>query len=96
MMNRPCSSLLAIVIAGSDISVLRQMGGRLFPDLGRARSTSQSVEGRPVGVTQLGIRLRVLIPETVAAHRARLARAGFARSAVWLRYFNFVSIVAFR
>jgi tRNA (cmo5U34)-methyltransferase len=38
----------------------------------------------------------VLIPETVAAHRARLERAGFARSAVWLRYFNFVSIIAIR
>ena len=38
----------------------------------------------------------VLVPESVAAHRARLERAGFARSAVWLRYFNFVSIIAFR
>ena len=37
----------------------------------------------------------VLIPETVAEHRARLERTGFARSAVWLRYFNFVSIIAF-
>ncbi len=38
----------------------------------------------------------VLVPETVAAHRARLAAAGFSHSAVWLRYFNFVSIVALR
>ena len=38
----------------------------------------------------------VLVPETVAAHRARLERAGFSRSAVWLRYFNFVSIIAIR
>ena len=38
----------------------------------------------------------VLIPETVAAHRNRLATAGFAHSAVWLRYFNFVSIVAIK
>jgi tRNA (cmo5U34)-methyltransferase len=38
----------------------------------------------------------VLVPESVAVHRARLQRAGFARSAVWLRYFNFVSIIAFR
>ncbi len=38
----------------------------------------------------------VLIPESVAAHRERLAQAGFSRSAVWLRYFNFVSIIAFR
>jgi tRNA (cmo5U34)-methyltransferase len=38
----------------------------------------------------------VLIPETVSAHRERLARAGFSNSGVWLRYFNFVSIVALR
>jgi len=38
----------------------------------------------------------VLIPETVAAHRKRLDRAGFAHSGVWLRYFNFVSIVAIK
>jgi tRNA (cmo5U34)-methyltransferase len=38
----------------------------------------------------------VLLPESVAVHRARLATAGFAHSAVWLRYFNFVSIVAIK
>lgn len=38
----------------------------------------------------------VLIPETVAAHRSRLTAAGFSHTAVWLRYFNFVSIVAIR
>jgi tRNA (cmo5U34)-methyltransferase len=38
----------------------------------------------------------VLIPETVAAHRDRLLRAGFGSAAVWLRYFNFVSIIAIR
>jgi len=38
----------------------------------------------------------VLIPETVAVHKRRLADAGFAHSAVWLRYFNFVSIVAIK
>jgi tRNA (cmo5U34)-methyltransferase len=38
----------------------------------------------------------VLIPETISAHRARLKSAGFSHSAVWLRYFNFVSIIALR
>lgn len=38
----------------------------------------------------------VLIPETVSAHRERLANAGFRHTAVWLRYFNFVSIIAIR
>ncbi len=38
----------------------------------------------------------VLVPETVATHRERLSNAGFSHSAVWLRYFNFVSIIAIR
>jgi tRNA (cmo5U34)-methyltransferase len=38
----------------------------------------------------------VLIPETVAEHRDRLLRSGFRSAAVWLRNFNFVSIIAIR
>ncbi len=38
----------------------------------------------------------VLVPEKVSAHRARLERAGFVDIAVWLRYFNFVSIIAIK
>lgn len=38
----------------------------------------------------------VLIPETVGAHHARLHAAGFAHTAVWLRRFNFVSIIAIK
>ena len=38
----------------------------------------------------------VLIPETVDQHRERLLRTGFGSAAVWLRYFNFVSIIAIR
>jgi tRNA (cmo5U34)-methyltransferase len=36
----------------------------------------------------------VLIPESIAAHRARLESAGFRHIGVWLRQFNFVSIIA--
>ena len=38
----------------------------------------------------------VLMPETVSDHRDRLLRMGFSSAAVWLRYFNFVSIIAIR
>lgn len=38
----------------------------------------------------------VLVPETVTEHKTRLQTIGFSRSAVWLRYFNFVSIIAIR
>lgn len=36
----------------------------------------------------------VLVPETIGAHRQRLEAAGFDSVAVWLRYFNFVSMIA--
>jgi tRNA (cmo5U34)-methyltransferase len=38
----------------------------------------------------------VLIPETVSTHRKRLNAAGFRHAAVWLRHFNFVSIIAIK
>ena len=38
----------------------------------------------------------VLIPETISDHRRRLSDAGFRHIAVWLRYFNFVSIIAIK
>ena len=36
----------------------------------------------------------VLIPESIATHRSRLRNAGFRHVGVWLRHFNFVSMVA--
>jgi tRNA (cmo5U34)-methyltransferase len=39
---------------------------------------------------------RVLVPESLNAHRRRLAEAGFARSDLWFQCFNFVSLVAQR
>lgn len=38
----------------------------------------------------------VLIPETVSQHRQRLESAGFRNIAVWLRFFNFVSLIAIK
>ena len=37
---------------------------------------------------------KVLLPETLEQHRARLAEAGFARTDLWFQCFNFVSLVA--
>jgi len=38
----------------------------------------------------------ILIAETEADHKQRLFDAGFDHVGVWLRYFNFISIVAIR
>ena len=37
---------------------------------------------------------RVLIPETVETHEGRLERAGFQQMDLWLKWFNFASIMA--
>lgn len=39
---------------------------------------------------------KVLIPETVSDHDARLRQAGFPFVDVWLRWFNFVSLIAIK
>ena len=38
----------------------------------------------------------VLIPDTLADHLSRLRQAGFAHAGIWMRYLNFVSILAIR
>jgi tRNA (cmo5U34)-methyltransferase len=38
----------------------------------------------------------VLVPDSVQTHIARLTDAGFRHAGVWLRWFNFVSLVAIR
>jgi tRNA (cmo5U34)-methyltransferase len=38
----------------------------------------------------------VLVPDTEGEHRARLHNAGFRNVGVWLRYFNFISLVAIK
>ena len=38
----------------------------------------------------------VLVPETLAQHRSRLADCGFSRVEVWFQCFNFASLVAFK
>jgi tRNA (cmo5U34)-methyltransferase len=38
----------------------------------------------------------VLVPETTAKHLERLSEAGFTHRGVWLKFFNFVSVIAIR
>ncbi|MCG7600363.1 carboxy-S-adenosyl-L-methionine synthase CmoA [Halomonas sp. McH1-25] len=38
----------------------------------------------------------VLIPDTLDAHHARLASAGFSRVTTWFQYLNFASMIAFK
>lgn len=39
---------------------------------------------------------KVLLPETLNAHRTRLKKAGFAKTYLWFQCFNFMSLAAFK
>ncbi|WP_280547870.1 MULTISPECIES: carboxy-S-adenosyl-L-methionine synthase CmoA [unclassified Halomonas] len=38
----------------------------------------------------------VLVPDTLAGHHERLARAGFSRAHTWFQFLNFASLIAFK
>lgn len=38
----------------------------------------------------------VLVPDTLAGHHERLARAGFPRAHTWFQFLNFASLIAFK
>ena len=38
----------------------------------------------------------VLVPDSLATHHERLARAGFSRSLTWFQFLNFASLIAFK
>ena len=38
----------------------------------------------------------VLVPDTLETHRARLQKAGFTKTRLWFRCFNFMSLAAFK
>ena len=40
--------------------------------------------------------VNVLIPENLATHKTRILKSGFSHVGVWLRFFNFVSMVAIK
>ena len=39
---------------------------------------------------------KVLIPETLEEHQRRISNAGFLQSFVWLKCFNFSSLIAIK
>jgi tRNA (cmo5U34)-methyltransferase len=68
---------------------------RLLADLHREHKRRNNYSALEISRKRAALE-NVLIPETVSAHRDRLLRMGFSSAAVWLRYFNFVSIIAIR
>jgi len=68
---------------------------RLLVDLHREHKRRKNYSALEIARKRAALE-NVLVPETVGDHFERLRSAGFAHVAVWLRYFNFVSIIAIR
>jgi hypothetical protein len=62
----------------------------VFPDM-----ILRSVPGYPLTIKRKSLE-DVLIPEKINMHLQRLSQAGFKDSFVWLKCFNFASLIAFK
>jgi tRNA (cmo5U34)-methyltransferase len=68
---------------------------RLFSDLYHNFKESRGYSQLEISQKRAALE-NILIPETLEAHRSRLATIGFHSVDVWFQCFNFASMVAFR
>ncbi len=68
---------------------------KLLVDLHREQKKRNAYSDSEISRKRQAIE-NVLVPESLAAHEARLTKAGFSHIGVWLRYFNFISVVAIK
>ncbi len=68
---------------------------RLFSDLYHDFKESRGYSQLEISQKRAALE-NILIPETLEAHRSRLATIGFHSVDVWFQCFNFASMVAFR
>ncbi len=97
LMQRICDGLVAgglLVLSEKVLDENEHMEALLF-DLHHEHKRRNNYSSLEISRKRAALE-DVLVPETVAEHRARLRKAGFAHIAVWLRYFNFVSIIAIK
>ncbi len=97
LMRRVCAGLLPgglLVLSEKVLDENEHMGELLF-DLHHEFKRRNNYSALEISRKRAALE-NVLVPETVTDHRARLTQAGFEHIAVWLRYFNFVSIIAIK
>jgi len=84
-----------VLIISEKIQFPDQAMNELFIDM--YHSFKESMGYSKLEISQKRAALEnVLIPETLDAHRSRLAAAGFETVDVWFQCFNFASMVAFK
>ncbi len=97
LMQRICDGLVAgglLVLSEKVVDENEHMEELLF-DLHHEHKRRNNYSALEISRKRAALE-NVLVPETVARHRERMEKAGFEHIAVWLRYFNFVSIIAIK
>lgn len=96
LMKKIAGSLLpgGILVLSEKIQLPGQESNELFIDLHHNFKRRNGYSSLEISQKRDAIE-NVLLPETLATHRARLIEAGFAQVEVWFQCFNFVSIIAF-
>tara|TARA_B100001057_G_scaffold500546_1_gene616232 strand:- start:7024 stop:7761 length:738 start_codon:yes stop_codon:yes gene_type:complete len=68
---------------------------KLLVELHHTRKKNKGYSAKEIIRKQASLK-NILTPETVNDHQNRLNRAGFINNLIWLRYFNFISIIAIK
>jgi tRNA (cmo5U34)-methyltransferase len=85
----------AILVLSEKIRLPSEEAERLFVAMHHAFKRTQGYSALEISQKRTALE-RVLIPETLETHKARLRQVGFSTVAVWFQCFNFVSLVASR
>lgn len=97
LLERVASALRpgGVLVLSEKIRVADAEGDRLLTELHHAFKQANGYSELEISRKRAALE-RVLVPEDLETHRARLAQAGFARVDLWFQCFNFASLVAHR
>ncbi|MEN8259938.1 MAG: carboxy-S-adenosyl-L-methionine synthase CmoA [Pseudomonadota bacterium] len=96
-LSKICHGLLpgGALILSEKLGFVDPRQHQLYTDMHRAFKKAQGYSDLEISQKRAALE-KVLIPETLNAHRQRLEAAGFESAEVWFQYFNFASMVALK
>lgn len=84
-----------ILVLSEKIALPSDEAQRLFTEMHHSFKRTQGYSDLEISQKRTALE-RVLLPETLAAHRSRLHEVGFSTVEVWFQCFNFVSLLAIK
>jgi tRNA (cmo5U34)-methyltransferase len=84
-----------ILILSEKIRAQDDAADQLLTEMHHAFKRSQGYSRLEISRKRTALE-NVLLPETLEAHKGRLAEAGFSRADLWFQCFNFMSLVALK